>query len=81
MSYTPTTWTTGDTITASSMNKIENGIANASGVSGLCSCDGSSLDKSYNELMTILNAGVLPFYIKSNGGIAYLSEIDRKSVV
>ena len=31
MSYTPTTWSTGDTITASAMNKIENGIANASG--------------------------------------------------
>lgn len=29
MSYTPTTWTTGDTITASAMNKIENGIAGA----------------------------------------------------
>lgn len=27
MSYTPTTWTTGDTITASAMNKIEQGIA------------------------------------------------------
>lgn len=31
MSYTPTTWTTGDTITASAMNKIENGIAGAGG--------------------------------------------------
>ena len=31
MSYTPTTWSTGDTITASAMNKIENGIANAGG--------------------------------------------------
>lgn len=31
MSYTPTNWTTGDTITASAMNKIENGIANAGG--------------------------------------------------
>ena len=29
MSYTPTTWTTGDTVTASALNKIENGIANA----------------------------------------------------
>ncbi len=29
MAYTPTTWTTGDTITASAMNKIENGIAGA----------------------------------------------------
>lgn len=31
MAYTPTTWTTGDTITATAMNKIENGIANAGG--------------------------------------------------
>lgn len=29
MAYTPTTWTTGDTITASALNKIENGIASA----------------------------------------------------
>lgn len=29
MSYTPTTWTTGDTVDATAMNKIENGIANA----------------------------------------------------
>ena len=32
MSYTPTNWSTGDTITASAMNKIENGIANAGGI-------------------------------------------------
>lgn len=31
MSYTPTTWTTGDTISASALNKIENGIADAGG--------------------------------------------------
>lgn len=31
MAYTPTTWQTGDTITATAMNKIENGIANAGG--------------------------------------------------
>ena len=31
MSYTPTTWTTGDTITATKLNKIEQGIANAGG--------------------------------------------------
>lgn len=29
MSYTPTTWTTGDTITATKMNKLEQGVANA----------------------------------------------------
>lgn len=31
MAYNPTTWTTGDTITATAMNKIENGIANVGG--------------------------------------------------
>lgn len=31
MSYTPTTWTTGDTITASALNKIEQGIADGGG--------------------------------------------------
>lgn len=31
MGYTPTTWNTGDTITASALNKIENGVANAGG--------------------------------------------------
>ena len=31
MSYTPTTWTTGDTITATKMNKIEQGIAGIGG--------------------------------------------------
>ncbi len=31
MSYTPTTWVTGDTITATKLNKLENGVANAGG--------------------------------------------------
>lgn len=31
MSYTPTTWVTGDTVTSTKMNKIENGIAGAGG--------------------------------------------------
>ena len=31
MSYTPTTWVTGDTVTATKLNKMEQGIANAGG--------------------------------------------------
>lgn len=34
MAYTPTTWTTGDTITASALNKIEQGIADGGGGGG-----------------------------------------------
>lgn len=36
MAYTPTTWATGDTITASAMNKIENGIAEAGRIAVVC---------------------------------------------
>ena len=35
MAYTPTTWSTGDTITASALNKMENGIANAVGAASI----------------------------------------------
>lgn len=31
MAYTPTNWSTGDTITASDMNKLENAVANSGG--------------------------------------------------
>lgn len=31
MSYTPTNWVTGDTVTATKLNKIEQGIAEAAG--------------------------------------------------
>lgn len=58
MSYTPTTWATGDTITASAMNKIENGIANAGGggVSGY-TIESGVLNGSYNDLKADVIAG------------------------
>ena len=31
MAYTPTNWSTGDTITATKLNKLENGVANSGG--------------------------------------------------
>lgn len=31
MAYTPTTWVTGDTITATKLNKLEQGVSNAGG--------------------------------------------------
>ena len=32
MSYTPTTWATGDSVTATKLNKLEQGVANAGGI-------------------------------------------------
>lgn len=62
MSYTPTSWTTGDTITAAAMNKIENGIANAGGTL-IVGYAGDELDKTWNELKASMEAGVIPMII------------------
>ena len=74
MSYTPTNWTTGDTITASAMNKIENGIANAGSALIATASNlnmtssplgyGSTLDKTFTEIYTALSSGV-PVYVKA----------------
>lgn len=64
MSYTPTTWTTGDTITATAMNKIENGVANASSTV-IITDNGTALDKTYAEIYDLVNSGT-PCYIKYN---------------
>ena len=75
MSYTPTTWTTGDTITASAMNKIENGIADAGGGGALiCTVaynddlGGMALDKTVQEIYNALIGGT-PVYAKYQYGV------------
>ena len=86
MSYTPTTWTTGDTITATAMNKIEQGIANAGSVL-ICNTSYSNgsyvLDKTAQEIYEALLAGT-PAYIKFQygtpedySGTLYLAPIIR----
>ena len=62
MSYTPTTWTTGDTITATALNKIENGIASAGG-GGAVGYENEELGKNYNELMAMVESGTIPWII------------------
>ena len=66
MAYTPTNWTTGDTITATKLNKLENGVANA-GSALICTCNnsgsGSVLDKTVQEIYDALENGT-PVYIR-----------------
>lgn len=69
MSYTPKTWNTGDTVTASDMNNIEQGIANAgvmvveydhttqSGVNYY-----HYFDKTYAEVETALKNNIPVYY-------------------
>lgn len=75
MSYTPTTWTTGDTITASALNKIEQGIADGGGGALIATASnldgtlavfqyGSTLDKTFTEIYTALSDGI-PVYVKA----------------
>lgn len=57
MSYTPNTWTTGDTITATKLNKIEQGIANAGSVVAvrLSAINASSSTKTFGCLVYAYN--------------------------
>ena len=60
MAYTPTTWTTGDTITASAMNKIENGIAGA-GSAMIVDSVNNTLNKTVQEIYDALEGGMLVY--------------------
>ena len=78
MSYTPTTWTTGDTITATKLNKMENGIASAGGggASGLVTETNDELDKTWNEINAMVLAGTIPFIKYSSGYIGRVVYLD-----
>lgn len=62
MSYTPTVWQTGDTITAEKLNKMEGGIENANTpLVVTCTPDSpdfsGTMDKTVAEIDTAYNAG------------------------
>ena len=75
MAYTPTEWQTGDVVTAEKLNKIEGAIEECSSkvpsMSGLVEAstdpetDVITINKSFNDLVAITQAGVLPFLIVS----------------
>ena len=49
MSYEPTNWKSGDTVTSAKLNKMEQGIANAGGALVVTDTDGT-LDKTWQEI-------------------------------
>lgn len=57
MAYTPTTWATGDTITSTKLNKMEQGIANAGAVMIATDSD-NVLDKTFAEIYNALHDGI-----------------------
>ena len=53
MSYEPTTWKDGDLVTSAKLNKLENGVAAASGASILIinmDMETGALDKTWQEI-------------------------------
>ena len=74
MSYTPTQWNTGDTITASALNKIENGIANA-GSALICNVVyenglGYILDKTVQEIYDAMVSGTPVYALYQYGSLS-----------
>ena len=71
MAYTPTNWATGDTVTATKLNKIEQGIANAGSVlvcTTINTAQGYALDKTVQEIYDALESGI-PVFIAYKYGI------------
>ena len=53
MSYEPTTWKAGDTVTSAKLNKMEQGIANSGGsfiITTSVISDNPTLDKTWQEI-------------------------------
>ena len=65
MSYTPTEWETGQTITAEKLNKLEQGVAGAGGGSDLPEVTANDKDK---YLHTNASTGDLEWSAVSGGG-------------
>lgn len=61
MSYTPTTWQTGDIVTSEKLNKLENGVANAGGGGALIVYvdNTGTLDKTWQEIYDAFVSGAV----------------------
>lgn len=73
MAYTPTNWVTGDTVTATKMNKLEQGVANAGGGDiffDIATEDGT-LDKTWTEILTALSANKIVRVVGSGENFAF----------
>lgn len=77
MSYTPTTWTTGDTITATKLNKMEQGIANSGGcaIVELSATAYASATQLYGYIVYATYDSVNSRWIVANDGDVYWAGI------
>lgn len=63
MAYTPTTWNTGDDVTATKLNKIENGIAGSALIVTSSFTNGAeTMDKTVQEIYDAFISGTPVYY-------------------
>lgn len=69
MSYTPTEWKSGDTVTSAKLNKMEAGIAEgcSGGVLVVNSSNDGTLDKTWVEIYEAPVAFILSYRPEANG--------------
>lgn len=84
MSYTPTEWKSGDTITSAKLNKMEQGIAAGGSGGGVLVVHGSDddnpvLDKTWQEIKDAYDADGVVIMVNSYGDICYMSTVPASS--
>jgi hypothetical protein len=68
MSYTPTNWATGDVITAAALNKLEQGVASAGGVTVVPVVYGSMDEPS------VIQMAASELFAACQNGIVFIKE-------
>ena len=77
MSYTPTDWQSGDVITSTKLNKLEQGVANAGGALIIHTTDDPStsvMDKTVREIIAAMPLAFLRSEETEGGVLTYLSD-------
>lgn len=87
MSYTPTTWAAGDTVTAAKLNKLEQGVATGGGVLVVHVDDDTGVfNKTWQEICDAMAAGQIVSIPSANSeveayttliGTAWLTSDDK----
>lgn len=70
MSYIPTVWASGDIVTSTKLNKLENGVANAGGGGGAFIVyvgDNDTLDKTWQEIYDAFTSGTIALILAGQG--------------
>ena len=60
MAYSRHEWETGDVVSVARLNNIEDGVEASSRIEFVSIINNSYLDKTYNEIVEMLESGILP---------------------